>query len=207
MITHENPWLKSGEKLVCFGDSITAAKDGYVSLLAGALAAKDIEVVNAGRGGDKTPWALTRLQQDVIERKPDAVSIAFGANDAAVGRGCWADEPRVTPEAYRCNLVWIIHLCRLQGVKKFTVLPPLFRYEGEQYGEFGEGMLPYRQAARDAAEDAGARFAPVDIAFADEWARHPGHAGLLLTRDGVHPTAEGHDLIRKTLLDAWGLSG
>ena len=71
----EGPWLGKGETLVCFGDSITAAKNGYASLLTEALAAKGVKVVNAGRSGDKTPMALTRLA-DVVAQKPDKIPVA-----------------------------------------------------------------------------------------------------------------------------------
>lgn len=205
MIDMSGPWLESGERLVCLGDSLTASKTGYVALLAEALSSRGIEVVNAGRGGDKTPTALMRLQSDVIDRAPAAVSVFLGANDAAVGRGCWADEPTVTPEAYRCNLVWIMHACRLQGIEKFSVTPPLYRYEGDQYGAFGEVMLPYCQAARDAADAMAARFVPADVAFAEAWSAHPGHTGLLLTTDGVHLTPQGNRLLADTQLKAWGM--
>lgn len=80
MLDLESRFLEPGETIVCFGDSLTAANPGYVSFLQEKLTAN--QVVNAGRGGDKTPWALTRFQADVLDRKPDAVSILLGANDA-----------------------------------------------------------------------------------------------------------------------------
>jgi lysophospholipase L1-like esterase len=204
MLKFENPWLVKGDRLVCFGDSNTAAPNGYVKVLQERLACHGVEAINAGRGGDKTPWALTRLERDVIERRPAAVSLLLGSNDAAIGRGRWADEPRVSPDAYRCNLVWIMHLCKLAGIRKFSVTPPLWRFEGEQWAEFGDVLMPYCQAARDAATEMGARLAPADIAIAEEWARHPGHTGLLLTTDGVHLTERGSRIVAETMLATWG---
>ena len=207
MITlHEKPWLKKNETLICFGDSLTAPKDGYVALLAKQLKPKGVRVINAGRGGDKTPWALTRLYSDVIDRKPHAVSIFLGTNDAVIGRGRWADEPRVTPEAYRCNLVWIVHLCRLSGIKKFSITPPLWHYEGDLWTEYGDAFGPYRFAAREAADEAGARFVPADVAFEQEWQKHPGHSGLLLTRDGGHLNARGYEFLATAMLKAWKMN-
>ena len=206
MITFEKPLLEKGEKLLCFGDSITASATGYVKILQERLEKLGMEVINAGRGGDKTTWALTRLQNDVIERKPDAVSIFLGANDAAVGRGQWADEPIVSPEAYRCNLVWIIHLCRMAGIEKFSITPPLYRFEGKTWAEHGDIMEPYRLAAREAADEMKVRLVPADIVFAEEWARHPGHTGLLLTTDGTHLTEKGNQIVAETMLATWGIS-
>lgn len=205
MRVQEMPWLRPGMTIVMFGDSLTENPAGYTKELEAALQKRGITMIRAGRGGDKTPWALTRLQSDVLARKPDAVCVFLGANDAAVGRGCWADEPTVPPEAYESNLVWILHLCKMAGIAKFSVIPPLYRFEGPAYEEFGESMLPYRQAARHAADAMAACFVPADIAFADEWARHPGHTGLLLTTDGVHLTAEGNRILTRCILTAWGL--
>ena len=70
----EGPWLNPGEKLVCFGDSITAGKNYYIRFLRLALETSGVTVVNAGLSGDKTPMALTRIR-DVAAEKPDAVMI------------------------------------------------------------------------------------------------------------------------------------
>jgi len=198
---HEKPWLKRNETLVCVGDSLTAPKDGYVALLAKALKPLKIRVINAGLGGDKTPQTLSRLRQDVIARKPDAVSIFLGTNDGVIGRGRWADEPRVSPEAYRCNLVWIMYLCRQKGIRKFSITPPMF-YEGGLWTDFGEPFSLYRIAAREAADEMGARLVPADVAFQQEWQKHPGHTGLLLTDDGAHLNAAGHRLVAEASLRA-----
>ena len=155
MLKIEGPWLTAGDRLVLLGDSLTASPNGYVKQVTERLAAKGISVTAAGRGGDKTPWALTRIERDVIAHKPTALMIFLGANDAAVGRGKWADEPRVTPEA---------------------------------------------------ADEMRARFVSADAAIAEEWARHPGHTGKLLTTDGVHMNERGNRIVAETMLRAWGLA-
>jgi lysophospholipase L1-like esterase len=207
MLKIDGPWLTAGDRLVLLGDSLTASPNGYVKQVTERLTALGISVTAAGRGGDKTPWALTRLERDVIAHRPTAVMIFLGANDAAVGRGKWADEPRVTPEAYRCNLVWIMHLCRLSGIAKFSVIPPLWRFEAETGAEFGDILEPYCRAAREAADEMRARFVPADAAIAEEWARHPGHTGKLLTTDGVHMNERGNRIVAEAMFRAWGLGG
>jgi lysophospholipase L1-like esterase len=206
MLQFNQPLVQPGQKLVCLGDSITAAAQGYVSILQKRLGPKGIEVINAGVGGDKTPQALARLQSDVLDRKPDAVSVFLGANDACIGRAIWADEPAISPETFRGNLVWIIHLCRRAGISRFSLTPPLWRPEGPAYELFGNVFAPYCQATRDAAGELQIPVVPADAAFADHWARHPGHTGLLLTADGIHPTAEGHGLIADAMLRSWVLA-
>ena len=201
------PWLESRETLVCFGDSLTAAEPGYVSLLEAELAPKGIHVVNAGLGGDKTPQALTRLVADVLDRKPDAVSLFFGANDAVIGRGCWRDEPVVEPVTYRDNLVWMVHLCRQLGkVSRFSIAAPAGRLEGASWHEFGDIRREYALMARQAADLAGALFVPLDTVLDQARDNMPATPqGLKLTVDGTHPNADGYRLIAETMLKTWCL--
>ena len=204
----DKPWLESGETLVCFGDSLTAAKAGYVQMLADALAPKGIRVINAGLGGDKTPQALSRLMTDVIAQKPDAVSLFFGANDAVIGRGRWRDEPVVEPITYRDNLCWMVHLCRLKSdIRKFSIAAPPGRIEGASWNEFGDVRREYCLMARQAADLANAVFVPVDTVLdAARDATPASENGLKLTADGTHPTPAGYRLIADTMLKTWFLN-
>ena len=205
----EGPWLQPGETLVCFGDSLTAAEDGYVKILQQALQPQGITVINAGLGGDKTPAALTRLKSDVIDRKPSAVSIFFGHNDSVIGRGVWRDEPTVSPQTFEENLRWIIHLCRLQGgIAKFSINTTMPRMEGQRFLEYGDVRNAYCQAARHAADAMNARLVPLDAVFADLREQNFGRLspeGLLYTRDGLHMNEEGNRIIADTMLRTWGM--
>ena len=201
MLDLTTKFLEPGETLVCFGDSLTHADPGYVSILQERL--PENTVINAGVGGDKTPTALMRFRTDVIERHPDALSIFLGTNDSLVGRGRWADEPMISAEAYRCNLVWMAHTAMLNGIKKVSIVTPLAEPEGDNWYEQGDIYAEYCLAARAAANELSLRIVPVDTMFRDEWRKHPGHTGLLLTKDGVHPTEEGYKLIAETFLKAW----
>ena len=201
MIDLTKPFLEKGEKVICLGDSLTAGENSYVKFLQDLL--PDNTVVNAGRGGDKTPWALTRFQQDVLDQKPDALFIFLGANDAAVGRGCWADEPTVTPEAFRCNLVWMAHLCRLKGIKKISISTP-FGLEGPAYEAHGEIIKEYYLAARAAADEMGAYSVAMDALFYQLRGSAP-LSECVVARDGTHPLAPIHEDIAKAIVKAWNM--
>ncbi len=209
LLEENTPWLNSGETLVCFGDSLTHAAPGYVSVLQEKLGAKGINVINAGLGGDKTLTALTRIRADVIDRKPTAVSIFFGANDGVIGRGVWADEPMLSPETYKEALIWIIHLCRIWGnVSKFSIIIPPMTGEGKEFYKFCMAYAPYARAAREAADMAGAIIVPVDAVLAHEWMKREyifPKDQLCLTKDGLHMSQEGYALITETALKAWNL--
>jgi acyl-CoA thioesterase-1 len=75
-------------RIVTLGDSITEAggqPGGYVWWMARYLRAvypsQNIEVVNAGISGHKSTDMQARFQRDVLDKKPDLVTISVGVND------------------------------------------------------------------------------------------------------------------------------
>lgn len=202
MIEFKEPFLRPGEKLICFGDSLTA-QGVYIDELQKCL--PENTIINAGRGGDKTPWALTRFQTDVIDAKPDAVLLFFGTNDAAIGRGCWADEPLVPPEVYCWNLIWMVHLAKLAGIQNFTIAAPVGSFEGDSYLEQGDIMRDYCLKAREAASYSKCRLIPLDVFFHENRKPVP-MTELVMTRDGCHPTDETYRAMAHFMLKAWNLS-
>lgn len=205
----EGPWLHAGDVLLCFGDSLTAAANGYVKFLRENLQLRGVQVINAGFPGDKTPYALTRLKSDVIDKKPSAVSIFFGNNDAIIGRGVWRDEPVVSPLTFEENLKWIIHLCRLLGgIEKFSINTLTDRMEGRQFLDFGDIRAPYCAAARHAADAMNARLVPLDSVFTGLHEKNSARLspeGYLYTKDGLHMNEEGYRIIAETMLREWNM--
>ena len=75
-------------KVVFFGDSITQMginKGGYINLIEEKLTNKGIadkyELIGAGVGGNKVYDLYLRLEEDVLDKKPDIVFIYIGIND------------------------------------------------------------------------------------------------------------------------------
>jgi lysophospholipase L1-like esterase len=81
-------------KVVCFGDSITGDRprkpylhqyvkfsDMLQLMLEAKLGTGNVVVLNRGWGGDKTPGAVKRLQEDVLDEKPAIVIMLIGGND------------------------------------------------------------------------------------------------------------------------------
>jgi len=201
----EKPFLEPGDKLVCFGDSLTERTDGYFHFLEEALAPKGITSINAGVGGDKTPAALTRLERDVISHAPTAVSMFFGTNDAVHGHGRWSHEPEVAWQTLRDNLKWMVHLCRLNGIKKFSINALPGENEGAPLAEYGY-REPHIRATRLAAEEAGTLLVPLDYIFREGAKLHvPEYdaKGLYYTCDGLHHTPRAAELIAKAMLHCW----
>ena len=86
--------IKSGEKILFIGDSITDCGrrgaerplgNGYVKLFSDFLVAceseKKVDIINKGIGGDNVIGLLNRWTDDVLRHEPDWLSIKIGIND------------------------------------------------------------------------------------------------------------------------------
>jgi len=75
--------------IIAFGDSLTrgygmvAPGKNFVTYLSEDL---NIPIINAGKTGDTTSDALIRLNDEVIEKNPDIVTILLGGNDYFEGK-------------------------------------------------------------------------------------------------------------------------
>ena len=100
--------------LICFGDSITAGvQNRKEAVLTAKLAEKidDYEIINAGISGNNTADALIRIQEDVLIKLPDLVTVLFGANDAAFHK-------MIELSTYQTNLRKIVELIVREGMPK-----------------------------------------------------------------------------------------
>lgn len=170
--------------LVLFGDSLMAGyglahENGFAPKLEAALkdAGHDVEVVNSSVSGDTTAAGLARLDWALVD-KPDAVLLELGANDALRGM-----EPSQTRE----NLAEILE--KLRGMDVDVLLagmmaPPNM---GTAYGDEFNSIYP----------DLASRY-QVDLYpfFLEGVAAEPS----LNQDDGMHPNAEGVDVIVKSIL-------
>jgi lysophospholipase L1-like esterase len=121
--------------ILLFGDSITAGAEvpeaeRWSSLLETRLTAgatMPYRVVNAGRHGDTTGTALSRMDREVVARRPDLVMIQFGLNDGQYPVN--AVRPRVERGAFDANLRRMAQLLRERTTAIVTFLAnhPLLR--------------------------------------------------------------------------------
>lgn len=197
--------------IVAFGDSVTLGVhvqpgETYPARLQGLLDLRYgrgfAEVTNAGVGGNTSAAGLARLERDVLALKPDFVLANFGLNDSCkTAAGMY----RVGPDQFRANLLEIVRRCRAAGAEPVlaTITPVLDEYYFDRHPrEFYEpdgGLQPllgrYNAVIAEVAAAEG-------VALAD-WRRAMlGHEDRLIrteansaSRDGVHPTPEGHAVL------------
>jgi len=166
-------------RIVALGDSLTAGYglapgEGFVDQLNAKLAAEGVaaQVADAGVSGDTASGGLSRLDWSVPQ-DADAVIVELGANDALRGV-----DPKVTREA----LQKIVTRLQERGQKVLLagmLAPPNM---GPQYEEAFNSIYP------DLAEQTGALLYPffLEGVAADR---------SLNQADGIHPTAEGVEVI------------
>jgi acyl-CoA thioesterase I len=171
-------------KMVVLGDSLSAglglsASAAFPARLKESLKIKgiDVDMINAGVSGDTSSGGRDRLDWSVPEGT-DAVILELGANDALRGT-----DPKVT----RAALTDI--LARLKARKVAVLLcgmlaPPNY---GSDYSARFNAIYP------DLAKSFGVPLYPFFLEGVAADAR-------LNQADGMHPTAEGVDVIVKNIL-------
>nr|CAA9273290.1 hypothetical protein AVDCRST_MAG63-3118 [uncultured Armatimonadetes bacterium] len=210
--------LRNVRRIVCLGDSITEggeAPGGYVWLLRRYLAAlypaQGIEVVNAGISGHKSTDMLARFQSDVLDRKPDLVTISVGVND--VWHGFYdnhplGDGPRGVPlGAYRRNVEEMVTRARAAGARVVILSTTVIHEDlGNRENRKIDG---YNRALRDIARRQRASFVDFQRPFREmiaAYRRTTGARDDLLTTDGVHMNAAGNKVMAHALMAALGIS-
>ena len=212
--------LQKNCKLVMIGDSITdggrklpvgeglfdALGHGYVSLVDALLGAVypnlGIRVVNMGSSGHTVLDLKERWQTDVLDLKPDWLSIMIGINDV------WRqfDSPRQTeihvlPDEYERTLEALITRT-LPSVPNIVLMTP-FYLEPNLSDPMRRRMDEYGAIVRNLAEKHGTLFVDTQAAFDAVLA---DYYPATLAWDRVHPNQTGQMVLARALLDAIGFA-
>ncbi len=183
---------------------------GYPLLTAAYLTAEYpgvYEYVNRGVGGDLLVDLYNRRQADLLDLKPDYLSIFIGTNDA------WAEldqgRPIVTDEfeqMYTDLLEEIFATC--PNVKVMLIGPAIMEglfsrnteEQPDRLNQFRIHVASRIEVVRKLAEKYNLPF--VDMQAVYDAACERAEAAVW-TGDGAHPTAGGHELIKRAWLAAF----
>ena len=197
------------------GDSITdAGRDwnndaqlgrGYAHLVEASLGYSEPnqhEFINKGISGNRIVDLYARIKRDIINYKPDVMSILIGVNDV------W-HEIGDSPNGVDADKFFKIYSMLIEEVKealpniKIMILEP-FVLEAcsttEHWEYFKTETAKRAEMAKRIAEKYNLPFIPLQKGF-DELAKKAPNSYWL--GDGVHPTAKGHEYIKNEWLRAY----
>ncbi len=176
---------------------------GYPNLLAADFLKNrkgEIEFINKGVSGDRIVDLYARIKDDIINLKPDIMSILIGVNDVwhELSQQNGVDAPKF--EKIYSMLIEEIKEA-LPKVEIIVLAPFVLKGSGTEmyYDEFRVEVAKRAECAKRVAEKYGLPYVPLQQAF-DE-ASADGDT-TYWTTDGVHPTAAGHQLIKESLAEA-----
>lgn len=193
--------LKKGDKIVFFGDSLTALAvqdkrvtegKGYVPLVREALKAKGVEVDAVATGGHTVPDLLNRVEKDVLSKKPTIVVIQIGCNDAR----------RIPKEKFKSSLEDLID--RLQK-EKIQVIQCTLTSVGEKHDGTNKDDPELDAFAAVQREVAKAKNVPLNDlrkAFVEYWKKNnpDNKSSGILSYDGNHWNDTGHQFVAEQML-------
>ncbi len=212
--------LQKEDKLLLIGDSLTdvgraqpigeglgeALGRGYPNfvdaMLRGLYPQLNLRIVNMGTSGNTARDLKNRWQRDVLDMRPQWVSIMIGANDV------WRQfdlpqmpEIHVMPEEYELTLDDLV--ARTLDIAKGVVLMTPYYIEPNprdamraRMDEYGAIVKKIASKHRQPLVDTQAALAPALAAY------YPA----TLSWDRVHPSQPGHMILAKALLDALDFS-
>ena len=209
------------QKVILFqGDSITdCGRDrekqthngrGYAHLVAAQLTADEpmaYNCINRGVSGNRVVDLYSRIKIDMINLKPDYMSILIGINDV------WHEYTRQNGvDAEKFEMVYGLIIEELKKALpdlKIMILEPFVLHGSAtntdeehpgRWEHFASECALRRQAAKRIAEKYGVVFVPLQELLDKVSANTPEGYWLV---DGVHPTPAGHELIKREWLKAF----
>lgn len=204
------------DRIVFAGDSVTDADKtqphgdddalgqglgvGYVRFVYDMLAAEypelDLRIINSGVSGDTSRALFKRWENDVLNFKPDWISIFIGINDA-VTKLLYPQKPesQVSYEEYETNVESMVKTAKKTAKGVFVISP----YVAEPYkmDMLRVEMDKYREICEKIAKKYECRYIDIQKMF-DEYfkIRHQ----FCIAWDRIHPNRIGAYMIAKAFL-------
>lgn len=195
--------IADGQKLAFLGDSITQfgwdKPTGYVKEVVSGLEACGIKVtpVPAGISGNTATDMMGRLENDVLSKKPDWMTLSCGVNDV------WHGASGVPLDKYKETISAILDRAKAAGIRVMILTSTVI---GEDLPNPNNVKLAdYNNFLRTAAKERGLPLADLnaDMQALIKEGNKPGTN--LLTVDGVHMNDAGNRMMARGILAAFGL--
>lgn len=203
----KNTPLSKGEVIAFFGDSITQAgarPGGYCRLISGAIGKRHpqlgVKTVYAGISGHKVPNLQSRLERDVLSKKPTVVFIYIGINDvwhSLNGRGTPKDK-------FEAGLRDLIRKISAAGAKIVLCTPSTIGEKTDGSNRLDPMLEEYAAISRKVAADTGVTLCDLRRAFLAHLKKHnpENKPRGILTGDGVHLNKAGNQFVADRAAEA-----
>ena len=201
-------------KILFQGDSITdcgrSREDdsnkgrGYATLVMSELGLDSpgkYEFVNRAVSGNRITDLYARIKADIINLKPDVMSILIGVNDVWHEISC---QNGVCAEKFEKIYDMLISEVKqaLPDIKIMILAPYVTKGTAteESWDVFSSEVAKRAQAAKRIAEKHSLTYVPLQGKFDELVAKHPEP---YWTREGVHPSEYGHEMIAREWIKAF----
>ena len=202
------PIVKNGDKIAFLGDSITqqgvGLPSGYVNLVMKGLAVNDIkaEMIPAGISGHKSDQMLARLEKDVLNKKPQIMTLSCGVNDV------WHGAKGIQLPQYKENITKIVEQAQAANIKVVILTSTMIKED--QANPENQKLVEYNNFLREIAKEKGCPLADLNAemqaSIKELASKMPKPAnGNYLTSDGVHMGPLGNMMMAEGVLKALGL--
>jgi len=207
--------LVKDDKIVFLGDSITqggGGAKGYITLATKAITTAHpdfgLTTVNAGISGNKVPNLQSRLEKDVLSKKPTIVFIYIGINDV----WHWKKQPDGTmtggtpKDKYEEGLKDIIARITQAGARAILCTPSVIGEKAAGTNNSDAMLEEYAELSRKVAAETKTQLVDLRKAFLEYLkANNPENKDRgILTGDGVHLNEAGNRLVAEQMLKALG---
>ncbi len=184
--------------IVCLGDSVTGvyyhsgSRRAYPELVELGLHKQfpktELHVINAGKSGGSTEDALARLQSDVLDHKPNLVTVMFGLNDMV----------SLPLEKYVENLTQLTEHIKASGAEVLICTPNSIE---ELSNRPPVKLAKYVARVRTVCKTKKLPLVDIHNVF-EAIHRKSGSEFSLLLSDEIHPNMDGHKLIASQIIQA-----
>lgn len=178
---------------------------GYPTLVSAELGYEnpgEYEFLNRGVSGNRSVDLYARIKSDIINLKPDVISILIGVNDV------WHELNEryngVDAEKYFTVYSMMIEEIKkaLPDIKIMIMEPFVLKAGGTEndWEYFGPEVAARGEKARMIAEKYNLKFVPLQHKFNEVEKSAPASYWLW---DGVHPNSAGHEIIKREWIKAF----
>ena len=174
-----------------------------MSLVILGLQANGLKVtaVPAGVSGNCSNQMLARLENDVISKKPQWMTLSCGVNDV------WHGVTGVPLGDYKTNITAILDKCKQAGIKVMILTATMIN---EEANDNNKKLADYNEFLRVKAKERNLLLADLNADMQEAVKARAAATGLkpgrLLTVDGVHMNPIGDEIMATCVLKAFGLN-